>query len=226
MERVPQVLPRFGGSYLKPAEGPKVAPFGVHHGATSQPCQNVGHSRNRRIHVLKRRRQAEAEPHPVAAMVGMNVGGGERCLDSRGMRRMERKKVAVSGVLAERCDKVGTGQTLQAEWLEMSQEVRHQGGRVSVHPFYTKAVRGHPGEHRALPIDADRIESRTQEARTAGGIADGPFRRGRKRAEFSEPARVAWPRTVARRTMQEANALARHGVFVSTSEVEHPAGNV
>src|SRR5579883_2954728 len=99
---------------------------------TSPPCQDVGHSLNRRVHVLKRGRQTEAEAHPVAAMVGVNVDGGKRCFDGAGLRRAERKKVAVVGAIAERRDEVGAGQALQAERLQTLQEVRHQPGRMSV----------------------------------------------------------------------------------------------
>src|SRR5215467_1089721 len=191
----------------------------AHGDGTSEPCQNTGHSFNRLIHVLKRRRKTKAEAHPLAAMVGMNIGSGERCFDGSGMRCVERKKVAVGGAIAERCDKVGGGQTLQAEWLEAVQEVRHQRGRMRMYLIYAEAVRGHPREHRTLPIDANGIESCPQEARTADRITYGPVWRSGKRAKFSEPTRVARPGTIARRTVQEASALPRHSIFVPTSDV-------
>src|SRR5262245_54941116 len=56
-----------------------------HRDVTSEPCQSVGHSLNRLVHVLKRRRKTEAEAHPVAAMVGMNIGSGECCFDGARM---------------------------------------------------------------------------------------------------------------------------------------------
>jgi hypothetical protein len=53
---------------------------------SSELFQDVGHSVDRRLHVFKCGRKAEAEAHPVTATVGMNVGRGERRFDGAGVR--------------------------------------------------------------------------------------------------------------------------------------------
>jgi hypothetical protein len=61
----------------------------------SESGQDLGHTRGCRV---------EAEAHPVAAMVGMNIGGGERSFDLRRIGRAEGKKVAVGVTIAKRRD--------------------------------------------------------------------------------------------------------------------------
>jgi hypothetical protein len=70
----------------------------------SESGQDLGHTRGCRVDLLNGSREAEAEAHPVAAMVGMNIGGGERSFDLRRIGRAEGKKVAVGLTIAKRRD--------------------------------------------------------------------------------------------------------------------------
>jgi hypothetical protein len=76
--------------------------------------QDLRHARDRRVDIINRGCEAEAEAHPIAAMIGMNISRCECSFDRRRMRRAEAEKIAVSRIIIERRDEVALRQSFQA----------------------------------------------------------------------------------------------------------------
>src|SRR3546814_15564183 len=71
-----------------------------------------------------------------------------------------------------------------------------------------------------FPCTTRFLPSGAHEATGIGGIGPLSRRRFGQIAETGIPAGIARPRAPARRAMQEAGALARHGVFVAAGDEE------
>src|SRR5579885_2206716 len=92
------------------------------------------------------------------------------------------------------------------------------------HAGYRPSFGAQPFLYGVKAIEPRHIECRTEEAAAVfrvGNAACAAF----ERRKAGKPSRIARPGAIARRAVQETNAFACHGIFVSARKIEHAIGD-
>ena len=165
--------------------------------------------------LIRRVVAAEAEADAVAAHVGDDVCGCKTPVDG----------LAASVSKVRKCPRGAAGVTSRACCSGATPAIsfKEQLPRAPIACAWIastlRPISSHPVEHGGETVKPARVEGRAEEARAVVAVGDAALRRG-QRAERREPAGVARPQRIARRTMHEAGAFARHRVFVAARKIE------
>ena len=167
---------------------------------------------------------AEPEADALAAHVGDDVRAREPIVQRLRAGELEGEEMTAPGPDRDRRDQPGIGQRPHLGARDRRKKQILQRQHVVVDRTDGQSDLVHPVEHGGLPIEPGRIERRAHEAGAISAVGDGAVALAAERAEGGEPSGVARPHGKARRAMHEADAFARHRVFVAAGEIERATG--